>query len=109
MPVPGRPWPRLLDGSPSVAERGQAVVLPHDRPGRRPGELLAKPSCRVTRAWSRSVLAARLLRDSEAPVRSVAERVGYSSEFAFAKAFKREFGLAPGRYRRSCTLRDHRR
>jgi AraC-like DNA-binding protein len=25
----------------------------------------------------------------------------YSSEFAFAKAFKREHGIAPGRYRRN--------
>lgn len=31
--------------------------------------------------------------------RAVAARIGYVSEFAFAKAFKREFGMAPGRYR----------
>jgi AraC-like DNA-binding protein len=31
----------------------------------------------------------------------VARRVGYNSEFAFAKAFKREYGLAPGQYRRA--------
>ena len=30
----------------------------------------------------------------------VAARVGYTSEFAFANAFKREYGTAPGRYRR---------
>ncbi|WTL34292.1 AraC family transcriptional regulator [Nocardia sp. NBC_01503] len=30
----------------------------------------------------------------------VAARAGYSSEFAFGKAFKREYGLAPGQYRR---------
>ncbi|WP_345558880.1 AraC family transcriptional regulator [Nonomuraea rosea] len=39
------------------------------------------------------------LRDSDLPLRSVAERTGYASEFALAKAFKREFGTAPGRYR----------
>ncbi len=44
--------------------------------------------------------AARLLRDSDAPLNAVAERVGYTSEFAFANAFKREYGTAPGRYRR---------
>ncbi|MCK2219984.1 AraC family transcriptional regulator [Actinomadura sp. ATCC 31491] len=49
--------------------------------------------------WWRMTTAARLLRESDLPLRSVAERSGYASEFAFAKAFKREFGTAPGRYR----------
>jgi transcriptional regulator GlxA family with amidase domain len=43
--------------------------------------------------------AAGLLRESDRPLRAVAARTGYVSEFAFAKAFKREFGVAPGRYR----------
>jgi AraC-like DNA-binding protein len=30
----------------------------------------------------------------------IARRVGYESEFAFAKAFKRDYGIAPGGYRR---------
>ncbi|GHC45922.1 hypothetical protein GCM10010349_08440 [Streptomyces flavofungini] len=42
----------------------------------------------------------RLLRTEEAPLRVVAERSGYASEFAFAKAFKRQSGVAPGQYRR---------
>lgn len=51
--------------------------------------------------WWRMTSAGRMLRESDDPLRSVAERVGYSSEFAFAKAFKREFGVAPGAYRRT--------
>jgi transposase len=31
----------------------------------------------------------------------LARKVGYTSEFAFAHAFKREYGLAPGGFRRS--------
>ncbi|CAG6391995.1 AraC family transcriptional regulator [Streptomyces cocklensis] len=50
--------------------------------------------------WWRMTLAARLLRDSDKPIQTVAQRTGYTSEFAFAKAFKREYGVAPGRYRR---------
>jgi AraC-like DNA-binding protein len=50
--------------------------------------------------WWRMTVAARLLRHSDASVRRVAEQVGYTSEFAFAKAFKREHGTTPGRYRR---------
>ncbi|MFC1411384.1 AraC family transcriptional regulator [Streptacidiphilus sp. N1-12] len=50
--------------------------------------------------WWRMTMAGRLLRDSDMPLSVVAQRVGYSSEFAFSKAFRREFGTAPGRYRR---------
>jgi AraC-like DNA-binding protein len=50
--------------------------------------------------WWRMTRAGRLLREPGASVRTVAERVGYGSEFAFAKAFKREFGVPPGAYRR---------
>lgn len=51
--------------------------------------------------WWRMTLAARMLRSTDEPLNSVATAVGYASEFAFAAAFKRSFGIAPGRYRRS--------
>jgi AraC-like DNA-binding protein len=54
--------------------------------------------------WWRMTMAARLLRESDAPLATVARRCGYSSEFAFAKAFKREFGVAPGAFRRQREL-----
>jgi AraC-like DNA-binding protein len=55
--------------------------------------------------WWRLATAARLLRSSDAPLSEIAGRIGYGSEFAFANAFKREFGVAPGRYRReSCPM-----
>ncbi|TMR89004.1 AraC family transcriptional regulator [Nonomuraea basaltis] len=50
--------------------------------------------------WWRLTLAARMLRESDAPLSEVATQVGYGSEFSFANAFKREYGTAPGRYRR---------
>jgi AraC-like DNA-binding protein len=50
--------------------------------------------------WSRMSAAARMLRDSDEPLGSVAQKVGYTSEFAFANAFKRMHGAAPGTYRR---------
>lgn len=49
--------------------------------------------------WWRMTCAARMLRDSDALLRVIAEKSGYTSEYAFAKAFRREFGLAPGRFR----------
>jgi AraC-like DNA-binding protein len=44
-----------------------------------------------------------LLRDEGATVASVATRLGYGSEVAFAAAFKRVTGQNPGRYRRTAT------
>ncbi|MFE0104564.1 cupin domain-containing protein [Streptomyces sp. NPDC059009] len=45
-------------------------------------------------------LAARLLRETDRLVSDIAEAVGYTSEFAFSRAFSRELGVPPGRYRR---------
>ncbi len=50
--------------------------------------------------WWRMATAARMLRESDASLGDVATRTGYASEFAFTNAFKREYGTAPGRYRR---------
>ncbi len=44
--------------------------------------------------------ASHLLRRTEQPMATVAGQVGYESEAAFNKAFKRLTGLAPGAYRR---------
>ncbi len=49
----------------------------------------------------RMVRAAELLRDGEASVARVAEQMGYQSEWAFAKAFKRVLGTGPGDLRRA--------
>ncbi|MFI0717697.1 AraC family transcriptional regulator [Streptomyces sp. NPDC021224] len=51
--------------------------------------------------WWRMTTAARLLREGDAPLRVIAGQTGYTSEFAFAKAFRREYGQAPGQYRRA--------
>ena len=53
----------------------------------------------VTR-W-RLHLGAQALRSRGATLAEAAEAAGYGSEAAFAKAFKRETGTAPGRFRRS--------
>lgn len=45
-------------------------------------------------------LAARLLRDQNLSLLSIAEQVGYESAAAFSRVFKREFRVSPGQYRR---------
>lgn len=48
--------------------------------------------------------AAALLRSTEGSIADVTSRVGYASEVAFSKAFKRHTGLAPGVYRKAQRL-----
>ena len=55
--------------------------------------------------WWRMNLARNLLQDSDLPLSVIAQRVGYSSEFAFGKAFAREVGISPGVLRRR-SVRD---
>ena len=55
------------------------------------------PLAYLTR-W-RMDLAARQLRETNNAVSSIAHGVGYTSEFAFSRAFTRLRGVAPGRYR----------
>jgi AraC-like DNA-binding protein len=50
--------------------------------------------------WWRMTLAARQLVTGEEPLRVLAQRCGYTSELAFARAFTREFSTSPGAYRR---------
>jgi len=46
-------------------------------------------------------LAARKLRDGHDPLIRIAEQVGYESEAAFSRAFKKKFGTAPASWRRA--------
>ena len=43
--------------------------------------------------------AAELLRDSNLPLAEIAPAVGYGTEFALSRAFRRHFGVSPGRFR----------
>jgi AraC-like DNA-binding protein len=61
------------------------------------------PLAYLTR-W-RMLLGARLILNTETNMAQISEHVGYESEFAFSRAFKRHFGVAPLGYRRTC-LRD---
>jgi transcriptional regulator GlxA family with amidase domain len=47
----------------------------------------------------RMTTAAGILRQTNQTVRSVAQQVGYTDEFAFSVAFKRHFHLPPSRLR----------
>jgi AraC-like DNA-binding protein len=65
---------------------------------RRFRELVGEPPL-VYLTRLRMEVAARLLRDGELSLATIAERVGYASEFAFNRTFHRVRGVPPGRYR----------
>jgi AraC-like DNA-binding protein len=64
---------------------------------RRFGDAVGEPPLAYVTRW-RMTVAASLLAEGER-VASVAQQVGYGNEFAFAKAFKRVRGGAPGTFR----------
>ena len=65
---------------------------------RRFTQLVGEPPLAYLTRW-RMELAARQLRETANAVGSIAHGVGYTSEFAFSRAFTRLRGVAPGRYR----------
>ncbi|WP_372411451.1 AraC family transcriptional regulator [Streptomyces luteireticuli] len=111
----GTGWCRAL-ADPAV---GRAVHAMHDHPSRawtvadlaavaglsraafarRFTSLVGRPPLTYL-TWWRLTLAAQLLRSSDAPLAAIAQRIGYASQFAFAEAFRRAYGTAPGRYRK---------
>lgn len=66
-------------------------------------ELVGEPAMTYVVGW-RMDLAARLVREGGLPLSRVAERVGYRSEAAFNRAFRRAHGMPPGEFARRSPL-----
>jgi DNA-binding transcriptional LysR family regulator/pimeloyl-ACP methyl ester carboxylesterase/AraC-like DNA-binding protein len=67
--------------------------------GERFVELLGEPPMRYCARW-RMRVAANMLRDGKDNSANIAYAVGFSSEAAFNRAFKREYGVPPATWRR---------
>ncbi len=67
--------------------------------GERFAELLGEPPMRYCARW-RMRMAANMLRDGQQNSANVAYAVGFNSEAAFNRAFKREFGEPPATWRK---------
>jgi AraC-like DNA-binding protein len=61
-------------------------------------QLLGKPPIEYLTGW-RIQLASERLKSTREPLARIAEAVGYDSEAAFSRAFKREIGVSPGAWR----------
>ncbi len=93
----------LLQGEPSkrwtVERLARAVGLSRAAFARRFAAVSGRSPLRYLTEL-RLALAAHQLDTSDDSLAEVAQRVGYASEFAFSRAFKRQHGVAPGTFRR---------
>ncbi|MEJ2598550.1 MAG: AraC family transcriptional regulator [Anaerolineales bacterium] len=87
---PARKW--------TVRELAQAAALSRSAFSTRFTELVGEPPMTYLTRW-RMLNATRLLKN-EVRTETIAEMLGYESEAAFRKAFKREIGIPPAQYRR---------
>jgi AraC-like DNA-binding protein len=62
--------------------------------------LIGVPPMHYVASW-RMQVAIQKLRNTSASLAQVADLVGYGSEAAFSRAFKKTFGTAPATWRRS--------
>jgi AraC-like DNA-binding protein len=89
---PGLSW--------TVQELAARVAMSRSAFAARFTRLVGEPPLHYVARW-RMQKACSLLREGRATIGAVAEAVGYESEAAFSKAFKRAVGTAPGAYRRA--------
>lgn len=87
----------------TIAELAQEVGLSRSALVERFSRYLSEPPMAYLTGW-RLRLAARALESTPRGVAEIASDVGYESEAAFNRAFKRTFGLPPARYRREHKL-----
>jgi len=89
--APARHW--------TVDELGRTVGLSRSALVDRFNALIGQPPMTYLTHW-RIQLATQILRDSHASVADVGSQVGYASETAFNRAFRRVVGLPPAAWRR---------
>ena len=94
--APATPW--------TVEELGRRVGLSRSAFHERFMAMLGQAPMQYLANW-RIQAGAALLRNTNAPVSWVAQEVGYDSEAAFGKAFKRLVGSPPGAWRRALPAR----
>jgi AraC-like DNA-binding protein len=87
---PARAW--------TVEGLARAAGLSRSALAERFAHFFGQPPIQYLTRW-RMQVAARLLADGEAKVQAVALEVGYDSEAAFSRAFKKELGVPPAAWR----------
>ncbi|WP_236795056.1 AraC family transcriptional regulator [Amycolatopsis sp. GM8] len=88
----------------TVSRLSEVAGMPRTAFSRLFTTLVGRPPMSYLTGWRLS-RAARLLRETDASLATIAPKVGYSTEFAFSAAFRREYGVPPGRFRRTTLTR----
>ena len=98
----------LLHGQPArswtLASLSRAAGLSRSSLHERFVHLLGQPPMQYLTRWRMQLASARL-RDSDVKQLHIAHEVGYDSEAAFSRAFKREVGVSPATWRREARAR----
>ena len=89
---PGHSW--------TLASLAEEVAMSRSAFAARFAELVGLPVMQYLTQW-RMQMAMRLLKDGDANIAELADRLGYRSEAAFSRAFKRFAGVSPGAVRRA--------
>ncbi len=84
----------------SVEELGRSIGLSRSALHERFVDLVGQPPMQYLANW-RIQLGANLMRSSRYTVATIAQEVGYESEAAFSRAFKRMMGQPPAAWRRA--------
>jgi AraC-like DNA-binding protein len=87
---PGHPW--------TLDELAREAASSRSNVAKRFADLVGQPPMQYLAQWRMQVAANRLAQSS-AKVATVGAEVGYDSEAAFSRAFKKATGLAPGTWR----------
>lgn len=90
---PAEPW--------TISNLARRVGLSRTRLAEAFRHFLGEPPMSYLARW-RLKLGAEILRSTEQSIVEVAAAVGYGSEAAFNRAFKREFDCPPAQFRRKC-------
>jgi AraC-like DNA-binding protein len=89
--APAQPW--TLEGLARVAGASRSVLAERFQ------HLVGTSPMQHLTQW-RMLLAANLLKAGAAPLTRIAEDVGYQTDTAFIRAFRREYGIPPATWRR---------
>jgi AraC-like DNA-binding protein len=84
----------------TVDDLGREVGLSRSALADRFIRLIGVPPMHYLASW-RMQVAAQKLRNSSLSLAQIAGTVGYESEAAFSRAFKKDFGVAPATWRRA--------
>ena len=84
----------------TVDELGRNVGLSRSAMAQRFTDLVGQPPMQYLAHWRLQIAAQELMSERKS-LAAVAEQVGYESEAAFNRAFKREFGMPPAGWRKN--------